>query len=250
MPVGFYLKTFIRPRFAWRTAERGDPVARRVRDRCPLDASGRRTVVPRYVAVRARSWSGPGIAGPDRRAARPRRTGERVLAVRRVRDAAAPRRAGSDARRGPALERARPVEPGDQRSSKVTPRSACSTAERVPRGRGRARSRVRADRVVAATERHRAHQLFPATTCPACWLGRAALRDGGAARRRRPGRRVVVVASTDGGRGAPAGARRGGDPGRRRASCRRRSWTRYRTRPRPSWTASSWRRAGTGVCAR
>ncbi len=99
------------------------------------------------------------------------RGGRRTRApVRRVRDRLA-RRTGSDARRDPGARGARPVEPRRSRSSRATPRSACST--------GRAcRSRARASSCRCAPSASwwrpappRRTSSSPATTCPACGSG-------------------------------------------------------------------------------
>ena len=243
MPVGFYLKTFIRPRFAWRDGRARDPA----RDGfgaaapgCARRAHGRPVRPMRDDRGRRRHRR------TDRRA-RGRRGWRTRAPVRRVRDRL-PARAGSDAGRGPGARDARPGDPGDR-----DPRAACRARpvrrpDACPSRLGRARAGARRPR----RGRDRCHRVPPALPRqrPPRRVARSRrVGDGGAARRPAwpaRGRRGV----DDRGRGASAGARRGGDPGRRRARAGGASWTRCRTRPRRSWTASSSRRAATGACAR
>ena len=225
---GFYYKTFIRPRFAWRMAER---VIRRATGsgRCPRTRRPTRGRLEARPLRRAR-----GRRRHRRSVGRARGRGGRRTraAVRRVRDRR-PRRTGSDARRDPGARGARPVDPGRSRSSKVTRRSACSTARCVPLARpGRARPGAPAERVVVATGAAEAHRSSPATTCPGVCSGARRPRWRRCTASRRAG--AWWSSRHRGGRGAPAGAGRGRDAGSSPRSCRRRSWTRCRARPRRS----------------
>jgi sarcosine oxidase subunit alpha len=189
MPVGFYLKTFIRPRFAWRMAER---VIRRGTGSgpLPLDAS-----TPRTVARYARCETivvGAGIAGMTA-ALEAAETGERVLLCDEF-------AIGSRFAPGPTLDAVRALE------QRVRATPAIEILERhaalglfdgpmVSLAASAELVQVRADRVVVATGATESHQLFPGNDLPGVWLGRAA--SAMAALHGVPvGRRVVVVAST------------------------------------------------------
>ena len=189
MPVGFYLKTFIRPRFAWRMAER---VIRRGTGSgpLPLDASA-----PRRVARYARCETivvGAGIAGLTA-ALEAAETGERVLLCDEF-------AIGSRLAPGPTLDAVRALE------QRVRATPAIEILERhaalglfdgptVPLAASAELVQVRADRVVVATGATESHQLFPGNDLPGVWLGRAA--SAMAVLHGVPvGRRVVVVAST------------------------------------------------------
>ena len=236
MPVGFYLKTFIRPRFAWRMAER---VIRRGTGSgpLPLDASAPRTVA-RYARCET-IVVGAGIAGLTA-ALEAAETGERVLLCDEFASAPGSRRVrrwnGSDIE-----QRVR----ANRRS-----RSSAAAARHVRRGRLPSRPRtaraVRADRV----------GWRPATPSPPAFHGNDLPGVAVAPPRpwRRPSRefartaRVVASGEDEGMEHLGRSSRRG--PGSSPRSYRRPSWTRCRTRPRRSWTASSSRRAATDACAR
>jgi sarcosine oxidase subunit alpha len=242
MPVGFYLKTFIRPRFAWRMAER---VIRRGTGSgpLPLDASAPRTVA-RYARCET-IVVGAGIAGLTA-ALEAAETGERVLLCDEF-------AIGSRLAPGPTLDAVRALE------QRVRATPAIEILERhaalglfdgptVPLAASAELVQVRADRVVVATGATESHQLFPGNDLPGCgsaapprpWRCCTAFLLAGAwsSSRRRP--RAWSTC------GRSSRRERGSSP----RSCRRPSWTRCRTRPRRSWTASSSRRAATDACAR
>jgi glycine cleavage system aminomethyltransferase T/thioredoxin reductase len=190
MPVGFYLKTFIRPRFAWRMAER---VIRRGTGSgpLPLDASAERTV-----SRHARCDTivvGAGVAGLTA-ALEAAVGGERVLLCDEF-------AIGSRLTPGPTLDTVRSLE------QRVRATPAIEILERhaalglfdgptVPLTTSDELVQVRADRVVVATGATETHQLFPGNDLPGVWLGRAA--SAMAALHGVPvGRRVVVAASTN-----------------------------------------------------
>jgi len=189
MPVGFYLKTFIRPRFAWRMAER---VIRRGTGSgpLPLDASGPRTVT-RYARCET-IVIGAGISGLTA-ALEAAEAGEGVLLCDEF-------AIGSRLTPGPTLDAVRSL----QQRVRATP--AIEILERyaalglfdgpmVPLAGSDELVQVRADRVVVATGATETHQLFPGNDLPGVWLGRAA--SAMAALHGVPvGRRVVIVAST------------------------------------------------------
>ena len=189
MPVGFYLKTFIRPRFAWGMAER---VIRRATGwgRLPLDAPAARTV-----ARHARCDTivvGAGIAGLTE-ALEAAEGGEQVLLCDEF-------AIGSRLAPGPTLDAVRALE------TRVRATPAIQILQRhaalglfdgpmVPLATSDELVQVRADRVVVATGATESHQLFPGNDLPGVMLGRAA--SAMAALHGVPvGRRVVVVAST------------------------------------------------------
>ena len=189
MPVGFYLKTFIRPRFAWRMAER---VIRRGTGSgpLPLDAPAPRTVA-RYARCET-IVVGAGIAGLTA-ALEAAEAGERVLLCDEF-------AIGSRLAPGPTLDEVRALE------QRVRATPAIEILERhaalglfdgptVPLAASDELVQVRADRVVVATGATESHQLFPGNDLPGVWLGRAG--SVMAALHGVPvGRRVVVVAST------------------------------------------------------
>jgi sarcosine oxidase subunit alpha len=189
MPVGFYLKTFIRPRFAWRMAER---VIRRATGSgpLPLDAPAARAVA-RYARCDT-IVVGAGIAGLTA-AIEAAAGGEGVLLCDEF-------AIGSRLAPGPTLDAVRALEA----RARATP--AIEILERhaalglydgptVPLATSDELVQVRADRVVVATGAAESHQLFPGNDLPGVWLGRAA--SAMAAVHGVPvGRRVVVVAST------------------------------------------------------
>jgi sarcosine oxidase, subunit alpha len=189
MPVGFYLKTFIRPRFAWRTAER---VIRRAAGSGPLpaDAPATRTV-SRHIRCDT-MVVGAGTAGLTA-ALEAATNGERVLLCDEF-------AIGARVPPGPTLDAIRALE------ARVRSNPAIEILEghaalglfdgpSVPLAGQGDLVQVRADRVVAATGATEAHQLFPGNDLLGVWLGRAASAMA-ALHGVAPGRRVVVVAST------------------------------------------------------
>ena len=189
MPVGFYLKTFIRPRFAWRTAER---VIRRATGSGPLptDAPAGRTV-SRHVRCDT-IVVGAGTAGLTA-AVEAAVDGERVLLC----DGFA---IGARVAPGPTLDAIRALE-ARVRSNPAIEIFDGHTAlglfdgPSVPLAGAGELVQVRAERIVVATGATEAHQLFPGNDLPGVWLGRAASAMA-ALHGVAPGRRVVVVAST------------------------------------------------------
>ena len=189
MPVGFYLKTFIRPRFAWRMADR---VIRRATGSGPLpqDAPATRTV-----SRHARCDTivvGAGVAGLTA-ALEAAAGGERVLLCDEF-------AIGSWLAPGPTLDAIRALE------TRARAAAAIQILERhaalglfdgptVPLATSDELVQVRAHRVVVATGATETHQLFPGNDLPGVWLGRAASAMA-ALHGVPPGRRVVVVAST------------------------------------------------------
>jgi glycine cleavage system aminomethyltransferase T/thioredoxin reductase len=189
MPVGFYLKTFIRPRFAWRMAER---VIRRATGSGPLPANA---PAARTISSHVRCETivvGAGIAGLTA-ALEAAAGGERVLLCDEF-------AIGSRLAPGPTLDAVRALE------TRARAAPAIEILERyaalglfdgpvVPLAGSDELVQVRADRVVVATGATESHQLFPGNDLPGVWLGRAASAMA-ALHGVAPGRRVVVVAST------------------------------------------------------
>ena len=189
MPVAFYLKTFIRPRFAWRMAER---VIRRGTGsgRLPPDAPATRTVA-RYARCET-IVVGAGIAGLTA-ALESAEAGERVLLCDEF-------EIGSRLAPGPTLDQVRALEQRVRATPSIEilerhaalglfdgPTVAIAASDELVQ--------VRADRVVVATGGTESHQLFPGNDLPGVWLGRGASAMA-ALHGVPPGGRVVVVAST------------------------------------------------------
>jgi len=190
MPVGFYMKTFVRPRFAWPAAER---LIRRATGsgRLPESREPARTTArhlhPDTVVI------GAGAAGLSAALAAAG-AGERVL----VCDALP---VGSQLPPGPALDALRALE------LRVRSEPAIEVLERhaalgvydgptVPLASAEELVQVHARRIVVATGATETHEAFPGNDLPGVWLGRAASRMAGL-HGVPPGRQVVVVASTD-----------------------------------------------------
>ena len=191
MPVGFYYKTFIRPRFAWTVAER---VIRRATGLGTLPqttAAERQVVRHEHVEVLV---IGAGIAG-----------------LEAARDAAA---AGADSvlvcnegpiGRGvaPGLTRDRLLELASEvRSLETVTVLEAHTAlglyegMHVPLSGDGALVHVHPARVVVATGAAEEHGVFPGNDLPGVMLGRAAAALAGV-HGVRPGERAVVVVRTD-----------------------------------------------------
>ena len=191
MPVGFYYKTFIRPRFAWTVAER---VIRRATG---LGTLPQTTAAERQV-VRHAARGGPGDRGGHRR-------------PRGRRDAAA---AGADSvlvcDEGPI---GRGIAPGPTRdrlvelASEVRSLEAVTVLEdhtalglyeglHVPLTGDGVLVHVHPARVVVATGAAEEHGIFPGNDLPGVMLGRAAAALAGV-HGVRPGDRAVVVVRTD-----------------------------------------------------
>jgi sarcosine oxidase, subunit alpha len=188
MPVGFYLKTFIRPRFAWPVAER---VIRRATGSGPLslDAPAARTVA-RYARCDT-IVVGAGTAGLTA-ALEAAAAGEHVLLCDEF-------AIGSRLAPGPTLDAVRMLETRARATPtiEILERHAALglfDGPMVPLAASDELVQVRAGRVVVATGATESHQLFPGNDLPGVWLGRAA--SAMAALHGVPvGRRVVVVAS-------------------------------------------------------
>ena len=190
MPVGFYYKTFIRPRFAWKVAEK---VIRRATGLGALPETRRaerkvvRNVHCDVLVV------GAGSAGLE--AARDAASaGERVLLCEEstIGGAIAP---------GPSLDRVLALE------AEVRALAQVSVLERhaaigiyegieVPLVAEDELVRVHPKRVVVATGAAEIHPVFPGNDLPGIWLGRGAARMAGL-HGVRPGDVAVVVAGTE-----------------------------------------------------
>jgi sarcosine oxidase subunit alpha len=190
MPVGFYYKTFVRPRFAWETAEK---VIRRATGLGPLPPTTRaeRSVV-RHVRTDV-LVVGAGAAGlaATRAAAR---GGERVIVCDEspIGGAIAP---------GPTLDRVRALEIEIRSMPGVTVldgHTALGIYEglEVPLAADRELVRVHPGRVVVATGAAEIHPVFPGNDLPGVWLGRGAARMAGV-HGVRPGDVAVVVAGAE-----------------------------------------------------
>ncbi|MGZ8661943.1 MAG: 2Fe-2S iron-sulfur cluster-binding protein [Actinomycetota bacterium] len=190
MPVGFYYKTFITPRFAWETAEK---VIRRATGLGPLPPT---TAAARSVVRHVRTdvlVVGAGAAGLE--AARAAAAGgARVLVCDEspIGAAIAP---------GAALDRVRMLEAEVRAMPEVTlldGHTALGIYEglEVPLAADRELVRVHPERVVVATGAAEIHPVFPGNDLPGVWLGRGAARMAGV-HGVRPGDVAVVVAGTE-----------------------------------------------------
>ena len=190
LPVGFYMKTFVRPRFAWAVAERlirrATGSGRLPEGRPPTRTTSRHLHVDTIVV-------GAGASGLSA-ALEASRAGERVLLC----DALT---IGSQVPPGAALEAIRGLdaevraEPGIE----VLDRHAALGVDDGPSvaiASGDELVQVQPRRIVLATGATEMHEAFPGNDLPGVWLGRAASRMA-ALHGVRPGARVVVVASTD-----------------------------------------------------
>jgi sarcosine oxidase subunit alpha len=190
MPVGFYYKTFIRPRLAWEVAER---VIRRATGlgRLPVTVGAERKVVrhahPDTIVI------GAGIAG-----------------LTAARDAAAAGQSvlvcdefmiGEALARGQTLDRLRSLEAEVRGFPQVTileRHAAVGVYEglEVPLAADDELVRVHPGRVVVATGASEIHPVFPGNDLPGVWLGRGAARMAGV-HGVRPGDVAVMVAATE-----------------------------------------------------
>jgi sarcosine oxidase subunit alpha len=190
LPVGFYMKTFVRPRFAWPLAER---LIRRATGsgRLPEGREPSRTT-SRHVHVDA-IVVGAGTSGLFA-ALEAAAAGERVLLC----DAFP---IGSQVPRWPAADALRALD------TEVRAKPAIETLEghtaigvyagpTVALASGDELVRVHPRRIVLATGAAETHEAFPGNDLPGVWLGRAAARMA-ALHGVPPGTRVVMVASTD-----------------------------------------------------
>ncbi|GIV00641.1 MAG: hypothetical protein KatS3mg014_2256 [Actinomycetota bacterium] len=194
MPVGFYSKTFIRPRFAWPLAERAIRRATGVgslpTDRRPrhLDA---RNVHTDVLVV------GGGVAGLAAALAAAER-GERVVLADEG-------RLGEKLPPGPARERLEVLAEEARRSERIElleRHVAVGLYEGplVPLAAEDGLVRVHPHRIVLATGAVETHGVFPGNDLPGVWLGRGAARMAGV-HRVRPGERAVVALATEEGLG-------------------------------------------------
>jgi sarcosine oxidase subunit alpha len=187
LPVGFYYKTFIRPRWAWPLAER---VIRRATGvgRLPVGARPR---------PRPARWAnvdvlviGGGVAGLA--AARSAvASGAEVLLVDEG-------RLGEKVAPGPTLDRIRSLAEEVRGGVVVLERHAAIgvyDGPFVPVVGPEELVQVRARRLIVATGALETHPVFPGNDLPGVWLGRGAARLAGV-HGVRPGDRAVVVAGT------------------------------------------------------
>ena len=189
MPVGFYYKTFIRPRFAWPVAER---VIRRATGlgRLPGTTAAMRHVVrhehPETLVI------GAGIAGLE--AARDAIAHGAVL----VCDEGL---IGHAVAAGPELDRLRVLEADIRALDAVTvleTTTALGVYEglHVPLAGDGELVHVHPSRVIVATGATETHRVFPGNDLPGVMLGRAAAALAGV-HGVRPGRRAVVVVRSE-----------------------------------------------------
>ena len=189
MPVGFYYKTFIRPRFAWEAAEK---VIRRATGTgsLPLDRAptlGRTRFARVDVLV-----IGAGVAGLAAAASARGAGAERVVVadedvpgarIGARADREVVERLADDARAAGAEIWERHAALGIYQGPTVPLRGPDELVE------------VEAGRVVVATGAIEAHGVFDGNDLPGVWLGRGAARLAGV-HGERPGERVVLVAET------------------------------------------------------
>jgi sarcosine oxidase subunit alpha len=190
MPVGFYYKTFIRPRFAWEVAEK---VIRRATGLGHLP-EGR--AVERKVFRHHRCdvlVVGAGAAGLEAALAAAR-DGDRVLLCDES-------TIGAAIPPGPTADRVRTLEAGVREHDGVTVlegHAAIGIYEGpvVPLVSAEELVQVHPRRIVVATGATEAHAVFPGNDLPGVWLGRGAARMAGV-HGVRPGEAAVVVAATE-----------------------------------------------------
>ncbi len=189
MPVGFYYKTFIRPRFAWPVAER---VIRRATGLGTLPstrAAARAVVRHEHVDVLV---IGAGIAGLEAASDAVASGSVLVCDEGRIGHAVAP---------GPTLDRIRALE-GHVRAldavSALESHTALGVYEGllVPLAGDGELVHVHPTQVIVATGAAETHGVFPGNDLPGVMLGRAAAALAGV-HGVRPGRRAVVVVRTE-----------------------------------------------------
>ena len=190
MPVGFYYKTFVRPRFAWEAAEK---VIRRATGlgRLPQDG-GTATIDARHARPDV-LVVGAGIAG----LAATNEAGRSGLSVLVADESTI----GAQIAPGPTLDRIRTLEADTRAMDTVTiaeGHAAVGMYEgpMVPLVAGDAIVQVHPGRVIVATGAAEAHGVFDGNDVPGVWLGRGAARMAGV-HRVAPGDRAVVVISGD-----------------------------------------------------
>ncbi len=189
MPVGFYYKTFLRPRFAWPAAERLIRAATGV-GRLPLDREPRKSEARHlHCGVLVIGGGVAGLAAAVAVAA----LGESVVLCDEG-------RLGEAVPPGPTLERIRSLEGelGGSPSATILERSTAVgiyEGPLVPVVGDRILLQIHPGRVVVATGAVETHAVFRGNDLPGVWLGRGAARLAGV-HSVRPGRRAVVVART------------------------------------------------------
>jgi sarcosine oxidase subunit alpha len=189
LPVGFYYKAFVRPRFAWALAERAIRRATGL-GRLPHRPSNSRTI-SRHLRCDL-LVVGAGTAGLGA-ALETARTGDRVIVCDE--DAI-----GARVPSGPTLDEIRRLETEVRATPTATvleQHAAIGVYEGplVPLATDDQLVQVHPARVVVATGATEIHPVFPGNDLPGVWLGRGAAAM--AARHRiPPGDRVVVAAST------------------------------------------------------
>ncbi|HVF08925.1 MAG TPA: 2Fe-2S iron-sulfur cluster-binding protein, partial [Actinomycetota bacterium] len=191
MPVGFYYKTFIRPRFAWIVAER---VIRRATGLGPLPsttAAERKVVRHAHVDVLV---VGAGIAGLEAALDEARSGAGSVLVCDEG-------RIGAGIAPGHTLDTIRALEAQVREHGSVTvleDHSALGVYEgpHVPVASADELVHVHPVRVVVATGAAEEHAVFAGNDLPGVMLGRAAAALAGL-HRVRPGERAVVAVSTE-----------------------------------------------------
>jgi sarcosine oxidase subunit alpha len=190
MPVGFYSKTFIRPRPAWPLAERAIRLATGI-GRLPTDRA------PRHLDARTLHADvlvvGGGVAGLSAALAAAER-GERVVLCDEG-------RIGEKIPPGEVRDRLEALAAEARRSERITlleRHVAVGVYEGplVPLAAEDGPVRVHPRRIVLATGAVETHGVFPGNDLPGVWLGRGAARMAGV-HRLRPGERAVVALGTE-----------------------------------------------------
>ena len=192
MPVGFYYKTFIKPRFAWELAERvirsATGVGTLPQDRTPAVKPSRHVHADVLVV-------GGGVAGLAAAKAAASR-GEHVLLVDEG-------RFGATIPPGPARDRVEALRDELQHTPGVELRErhvavGIYDGPLVPVVGADELLEVEPGRIVVATGAADAHAVFPGNDLPGVWLGRGAARMAGV-HRVAPGELAVVITdSTEG----------------------------------------------------
>lgn len=189
MPVGFYYKTFIRPKFAWSLAERvirrATGVGRLPEDRTPVRKLARHLHADVLVI-------GGGVAGLAAAVAAAEQGGSVVLCEEGS--------LGEKIPPGPTLERIRSLAEEVRALPNATVLEGHTAAgiyegPLVPVVGEEGLVRVHPERIVVATGAIETHSVFRGNDVPGVWLGRGAARMAGR-HGVRPGRRAVVAART------------------------------------------------------
>lgn len=191
MPVGFYYKTFIRPRFAWPVAERMIRRATGLGSLPPTTTAERKVVRHRHVDVLV---VGAGTAGLEAALEEARSGAGSVLVCDegRIGAAIAP---------GRTLEAIRALEAQVREHGSVTvleDHTALGVFDgpHVPIASADELVHVHPTRVVVATGAAEEHAVFAGNDLPGVMLGRAAAALAGV-HRVRPGERAVVAVATE-----------------------------------------------------